>query len=113
MTAPAVCGDALALQPKAAQQIPLLLWLVNRISFLRYRYPGIRSLETPQNFIERKLVTGAVSAGNITVPHDVLQRDIVFLPQHTTEFDERFELDRKSTRLNSSHPQLSRMPSSA
>ena len=66
------------------------------LEILRYKVPGFESLSLRQKQLLYHLSEAAL-----------MGRDIFF------DQNGRYNLDRKSTRLNSSHPTTSRMPSSA
>jgi hypothetical protein len=90
---------------------------------VRFRFPGLNKDESlPLGFVDRELK--GVHAGHLC--YGILSRSSITLIDHKTGvmnleirkrrqeyLDRKEKLDRKSTRLNSSHNPASRMPSSA
>ena len=54
--------------------------------------PGLGVLELPQKRVKRKSVTRTSRAGNVTVAHDVLQRDVVPVRKSQTKVNQGIHL---------------------
>src|SRR3546814_9142874 len=82
------------------------LWLKTRIN----DYDGTNAAGQPENFDGAEFIYSPEFQGSVTLAYDTPVSDTFDL---TGAVRARYQRDRKSTRLNSSHYCASRMPSSA
>ena len=73
--------------------------------------PDLPSIDIPwEGFVDLREVSSVVQVVKEATDHHALRRALITM---NSEASPVFSTDRKSTRLNSSHRSLSRMPSSA